>query len=1176
MSESQTLRILLLGSSAILVGEQPFTIQRRLLRWLLAYLACQHEMVGRADLILLFWPDEAEEDARRHLREVLSKLRSQLPDPNLIITDQDRVGLDPNLFYSDALEFQALFSQTARACAQTDASTPLTQAVHQKVVEAVRLWRSARFMAGANLPESENLVDWLLMTSQQFETQRARLLDRLVDHDIASGDVEGAIHWLQSALEGDETNETLHYRLLNLLHKQGRYSEALNYCSYLRELFQREGFSELPPALASLSRQIREEAAQPAPDSQRPAWPSLANMQVPFVGRQPLMKDMQFAARRGNPVILFGEAGSGKSRLVRELFFSLKPAPRLLLAPAWNTQNSLPFQPIVDMLRHDIRAEEWKQMDLVWLTPLVLLLPELCIMRPEIQPPQVAAYQERGLIFEALRQLFLFLGKKQRYLLLLDNAQWSDEGTLSALTYLAERGLCGEHGALIVTARMEEMTPQLESFLNRSQGPYSVQRFSLPALDTEEIAGLSRYILGDSFTPSIVPRLERETGGNPLFLLETLRLVLDYSLSQNKSTPTDRLPLASAIHTLIRERLQHLSPYDSQVLSIAAVVGNEFSTKILEACCNLPPEQVAQSLESLAQVNLIQAVLRDSPSSEYMFMQEKVREVALLDLSPARKRLFHLRVARALDQQQGQSPEMEAMLAAHYEEAGELNDAFQHWLRTGLYAWRIRQAQGSVDALKRAEQIIQRLDHQASDIAVYQLYHQWGRLASNLGEVEMMEQVYQLLLQSGQRRQNPMLVGAGYLGLAQAAELRWQPGEGADYLDQAAPFLEQTDRLFEHIEAQGRRAAFQMQNRQFLEAQKILQSALSTAGQINNTQGLEARALAEYWQSVLLLLSGWPLLSLEMAILSMRDSEEAFDPHGAARAICAQANANFFLGRVKEGLALVEQALSAAEEMSASSLAAEIHATAARGYFSTGNFDQGWHHLQKADETNRQIPSFIAREALPNLRWSLLEFFGDELAVLNIFQETDEETSPGYDQRIHRATALAKCGDTHQSLEMIEEYIIDMLRSGLMLYYLIGQIVKADILIHGGRLAAARAILEFVISEARQRSLLEIAIRAELLAGEAALAEGQVSQAIQSACQCVDFALSRGRLLVEVQGYELWLRAAGHNSPTAAENADPSAASGLQSALEAIAKRTNIQQLRTLLLKKYPCVDKIP
>ncbi len=1172
MREDHGLRILLLGSPAVFNGDQPLQIQRRLLRWLLFYLACQKEMVGRSDLILLFWPDASEEDGRRHLREMLSKLRAQMPDPEIIITEQDQVGLDFEKVYSDVIEFQSLFSQTARACAQTPASTPLTQAVHQKVLDAVRLWRSGRFMSGVSLPESESLNDWILSTSQQLETQRLRLLDRLVEHDTASGDVEGALHWLQSALEGDETNESLHYRTLQIIHQQGRYSEALNYCTYLQELFRREGFSELPPSLLSMARQIREEASRPAAESGSPAWPSLADLQVPFTGQHALLKELQFAIRRGSPMIVFGEAGSGKSRLVRELFFSMKPAPRLLLAPARVMETRLPFQPIIDMLRHDIQAEEWIEMDPVWVTPLVKLLPELQIMRPEIKSPSIAPQDERSLTFEALRQLFLYLGRKQPYLLFLDNAQWSDEETLSALAYLAERGLSEQNGALLLAARAEEVSPQLNTFLNRPRSAYSVQRFHLPPLNRDEISTLARYVLAEAFQPDVVERLERETGGNPLFLLETLRLVLDYSLSTETHEAIVRLPLASAIHTVIRERLQHLTPNDAQVLTIAAVIGSPFSTELLEATSHLPPEQVAQSLESLVQVNLIQADLHDRPSSGYTFVHEKVREVVLLDLSPVRKRLFHMRIARALDkQQQGQSVEVETQLAEHYTLAGELNSAFQHWLRASLYAWRTHDKSTAVSALESAEKILQRLEGQGTDVSIYQLYRQWGRLASDLSDPAMLEQVFERLLRYGQRRQNSLLVGSAYNGLAQAAAMRMQPKLGIEILNKAIPFLEQSGRLFEHIEARNHRAVFLMQTGQYRDAQTVLEEALHLAERASDAQSLEARALTQYWQSVMLMLSGWPMLALEVAEKSARDVEEAFSPIGEVRAVKARAAAQLYMGKIKDSLKAAEAGLAQAVEMKYPLLTGEMHGAVAQASLAGGDLDGCWEHLHQARKFARQFPYSYLEEKMLGTLGRLYHFLGDLEEAQRAYQQGQGETANYYalNNRIAQASLMAEQGEITPAMEILEGCIEFTLRNQLLLPHFAAALAKANIYILQNKDEAARTVLA-TAGEARQRRLPEFELQFRLLEARLALRAGQPEQAADAARSTADKAQSLGYVLLEVSACRLWQPAAAASSASEAEKA----AQRLADRLNTLCQNTNTPEIQTRLVKLQESVDK--
>lgn len=146
------LRILLLGPPQVEYGGRSLRIQRRLLRTLLFYLAAQSDPVGRQTLIDLFWPDEDEEDARRHLRETLSKLRLALPLPTLIHAAQDLVSLDQTQVYVDVREFQTLLHQV-RIYLKLPLAAPLPEAVYQKLCKAVGLWRGQRFLAGVELPQ---------------------------------------------------------------------------------------------------------------------------------------------------------------------------------------------------------------------------------------------------------------------------------------------------------------------------------------------------------------------------------------------------------------------------------------------------------------------------------------------------------------------------------------------------------------------------------------------------------------------------------------------------------------------------------------------------------------------------------------------------------------------------------------------------------------------------------------------------------------------------------------------------------------------------------------------------------------------------------------------------------------------------------------------------------------
>ncbi|HVN54822.1 MAG TPA: BTAD domain-containing putative transcriptional regulator, partial [Anaerolineaceae bacterium] len=255
----EPLRILSLGTPAVFIDEKPVQIQRRIQRAMLFYLANQADMVSRSELLALFWPEEEEEVARRHLREALSKLRSDLreafskeasdqPEPDLLVTTPDKAGLNFELVYSDALEFQRLVDQAGSVPWNRPSNRPLPEAVYQVLLKAIRLWRTPRFLAGINLPSSIELEMWLTLASQNLERQRGQVIERLADHAVAAGDLEAALNWLHRALESDETNEDLHLRVLKTLVTLGRRSEAIKYYTYVQDLIRRE--LGAPPSVA--------------------------------------------------------------------------------------------------------------------------------------------------------------------------------------------------------------------------------------------------------------------------------------------------------------------------------------------------------------------------------------------------------------------------------------------------------------------------------------------------------------------------------------------------------------------------------------------------------------------------------------------------------------------------------------------------------------------------------------------------------------------------------------------------------------------------------------------------------------------------------------------------------------------------------------------------------------
>jgi len=141
MSPENRLMIHMLGQPRIFWGDQQIVIQRKLARIFIYYLACQKSMIGRSDLVVVFWPDSP--NSRQHLRDLLSKLRAELPDPDIILTDRDWIGLDYAKVNSDVLIFEDLYEQLSLPFLNIE-NRPLPEAIYRKMLNAINMWSGLR------------------------------------------------------------------------------------------------------------------------------------------------------------------------------------------------------------------------------------------------------------------------------------------------------------------------------------------------------------------------------------------------------------------------------------------------------------------------------------------------------------------------------------------------------------------------------------------------------------------------------------------------------------------------------------------------------------------------------------------------------------------------------------------------------------------------------------------------------------------------------------------------------------------------------------------------------------------------------------------------------------------------------------------------------------------------
>ena len=1066
------LRILLLGPPVVYFGNQKLRIQRRLLRTLLYYLAGQTEPVGRSALMNLFWPELEQEESRRRLREMLSKLRTQLPHPSILVAEQDYVCLDPQQTYVDVLEYQALLDQV-RFFLQRQSTSPLPEAIYQQMYKAIHLWRSPEFLAGVNAPSTEGLDRWISLQSQSLDFSRQNLLEALADHSANSGDLQEAVYWVRRALEMDDENPDLHYRLISWLRNLGKRNEALNMCEQARKIFENAGATRLPPPIVGLYHQIQGEADLPAQEAPVP-WHHTLTLQLPFVGRKKLLAELKLAMQRGGVDLIWGEAGAGKSRLTFEFYQSLEPAPRLLLAAGHSHLMEMPYQPLIDSLRHAVTVEEWKQLDSVWADQLSLLLPELLTLRPGTrQPEAVSGSNQRQKTAETFFQIFKILARRQRLLVFLDDAQWADAETFEILAYLLDHKLFATHGLLVIAARPEEPNDAFTQFLSQSQVAWNMRQSQLELLFLEEIAELTRLALGKPAPDGLIQRLALDTGGNPLFLLETLRALMEFPMDTGQLQSVEHLPLASSIRALVRERLRLLDPNARQALSSAAVIGNPFTIDILIATTELDSSEAIRVLEAMETAHLVRPVQIHGELG-YAFIHEKIREVLLFELSQARRQNLHLRAAQAMESKTGEIHGYAAAIAYHYEEAGNLRLAFQYWLQAGEYS-RIRQKR--VDALaafQRAESILTMIELQVPTPLICQLYTAWGDMACEDLDSDQAEYSYAVLLRYGEQRYAPLLVGIAYKGLARVAGIRDQPRLALAHLDHAIPFLAETDNPYDRIEASRHRAVYLHQLHRYQESADMLENVLYLGNDLQDYRTRQAFAEALVQLGLAYLLLGETTRCQAAAQRLMDVGQKLTRPASMVGALALLAITDYLMADFEAALHKCDQAFQLAEDIQDRRLVSYLYSIRGNVFLHIGHLDKAWQDSLKVLEVAEagQNADMLARGYC--IQGDLWRFLQDYPAAIHSYQralDASHEQSTAMELLFRLGLAFALNGQIEKGFPLLNQAVELCRETHLDVVRLPAELAQAVVYLLSGQTEIALKLANDAEGQIRQRGL---------------------------------------------------------------------------------------------------------
>ncbi|MCL4487316.1 MAG: AAA family ATPase [Chloroflexi bacterium] len=670
------LAILLLGPPQLELDGRPLEGLRRKNRALLYYLAAQSKPCSREHILSLFWTDRDRAAAQQILRTMLHDLRKRLGDA--LVIENEMLSLTPETDI-DARRFEAGLSAHAGDATMLAGTLDLYH---------------GGFLEGFALADTPTFDDWVFAERERYEQLAIRGLTALAQRHEARRDWTAALNAVNRALAFDPLQEDIQRTALRLDYMIGDRPGAIRrYESLCKMLDAEMGVPPMPETRALYDSIITDAlASEPMPPPAVNIHPastrseSLAQ-ELPFIGRAHEMKTMSQAVSAGKLILVDGEPGIGKTRLVRE-FIAAQPPALVLNGSAHELEVGLPYQPIAEALRGLASLPEWSlhrdQLDLepIWRSELTRLVPEL------LTEPSPSTTSDESRMWQALYRFLASLAQRRRVVLFLDDLHWADASTLAWLGYLLRQAT--PPGLLLVAAtRPIEPRSKLATLLQTLHREQRVLRLEMKALEATDLRALAER-LEPAHADSLAHWLVRYAEGNPFFVTELVRYAGERRLLDREADASPAAPAAPAppavpenIQQLIVARLARLSDGARRVLDAAAIIGREFDAGLVIRVSGLTEDAVLDAFDELHSALLVLG----REGGLYAFDHSLTMQVVLQKMTDLRRLALHRRVAEAMEEiHRDHLDQAAGLIARHWVEANVPARVAYSAFRAGQYA----------------------------------------------------------------------------------------------------------------------------------------------------------------------------------------------------------------------------------------------------------------------------------------------------------------------------------------------------------------------------------------------------------------------------------------------------------------------------------------------------------
>ncbi len=419
-----------------------------------------------------------------------------------------------------------------------------------------------------------------------------------------------------------------------------------------------------------------------------------------FIGRETALNRLQSIILEqpvtpgGQVILVTGETGVGKSRLVREFKHFLQTHKTLFLSYTCYEDNAFEYRPFIEILRQMVKWSESFAPELFadYGAGLSPLLPEF-FQLGETERKGGFTPTDRIRLLEAILQFSFKLSERTPFVVFIDDFQWADDGSIEALRYFARN--IQDHPILIVI-NLNSDEPRSNTLIQLFKTIERVGVLPLYNFDRGQVQQLVTSMLGVEEIPqALLEHLVEHTSGNPLFIEEYMKSIADEGLLYRQNNAwefqldeIDRIRV-QRLDDIIEKRLQRLTVKQYEILKIFAVANRSLSFEIIAQVGDFKAETLQDILLSLQDDKVLyQEWLEDR--IKYTLCHNKFRSLVYQQMEDHEKTELHLRLAQAIEKFSRESlqPAVEYYknaehLAHHYRQGGHTDLAITYLMKAG-------------------------------------------------------------------------------------------------------------------------------------------------------------------------------------------------------------------------------------------------------------------------------------------------------------------------------------------------------------------------------------------------------------------------------------------------------------------------------------------------------------